>query len=118
MAVTDVVQKVANAFKCNPVEGMMRQLLKKNVYDTEKIIPFTDKFALKSVLSGIPASNCMHMLRKPLSATHVHIAPYLWEICSNTILAKKRVEMEAMLGDVLFNARKCLTSYAKSFYGR
>lgn len=38
MAVTDVVQKVANAFKCNPVEGMMSQLLKKNVYDTEKII--------------------------------------------------------------------------------
>lgn len=36
---------------------------------------FTYKFALKSVLSGIPASNCMHMLRKPLSATHVHIAP-------------------------------------------
>ena len=38
MAVTDVMQKVANAFNCNPVEGMMSQKLKKNVYDTEKII--------------------------------------------------------------------------------
>ena len=38
MAVTDVMQKVANEFNCNPVEGMMSQQLKKNTYDTDKII--------------------------------------------------------------------------------
>ena len=38
MAVTDVMQRVANEFNCNPVEGMMSQQLKKNTYDTDKII--------------------------------------------------------------------------------
>ena len=38
MAVTDVMQRVANEFNCSPVEGMMSQQLKKNTYDTDKII--------------------------------------------------------------------------------
>ena len=38
MAVTDVMQRVVNEFNCSPVEGMMSQQLKKNTYDTDKII--------------------------------------------------------------------------------
>ena len=38
MAVTDVMQRVANEFNCSPVDGMMSQQLKKNTYDTDKII--------------------------------------------------------------------------------
>ena len=38
MAVTDAMQRVANEFSCNTVEGMMSQQLKKNTYETDKVI--------------------------------------------------------------------------------
>ena len=38
MAVTDAIQKVARAFQCSAVEGILCHQLKRNSYDSEKTI--------------------------------------------------------------------------------
>ena len=38
MAVTDAVQKVAAAYECAPVEGILSHRLRKNTYDGEKTL--------------------------------------------------------------------------------
>ena len=38
MAVTEAIQKVATAFECNSVEGILCHQLKRNNYDSEKTI--------------------------------------------------------------------------------
>ena len=51
MAVTDAIQKVARAFECNSVEGILCHQLKRNNYDSEKTIILNPSEQQRSVMA-------------------------------------------------------------------
>ena len=55
LALTDAFQKVTEAFKCTPVEGILSHRLRKNTYDQEKTIILNPSDSQRWSMCSLPS---------------------------------------------------------------
>ena len=81
MAVTDAIQKVAVAYHCNPVEGILSHQLRKNSYESDKTIILNPSEQQRWAHTHTHTHTHMH------TRSHTHI-PYSRKIWRELNLAK------------------------------